>query len=309
MKIVFMGTPEFAVPSLRALVENNYNVVGVITQPDRPKGRGGKMQKSPVKLYAEEKGLNVFQPEKLKNDVATLKNLSPDICVTAAFGQILTQEILDIPKYTVNVHASLLPRHRGAAPIQWAILSGDSHTGVTTMLTDKGIDTGDILLQESCEILPSDNAETLSMKLAEMGAELLIKTLEQIEKITPQKQDNSLSTYDPMIEKQLGCVDFTEDAEYIERLSRAMHPWPRAFFISDSGGTYKLSDMKLLPKSGKEPGTVIKADKDNGIVIATNTKDIALLRIAAPNKKEMDTKAYLLGNEVKTGINYKQAFK
>lgn len=309
MRIVFMGTPDFAVPSLRALVEHGYNVVGVITQPDRPKGRGGKVQKSPVKLYAEEQRLNIIQPERLKNKADILRELAPDICVTAAFGQILTQELLDIPKCTINVHASLLPRHRGAAPIQWAILSGDSYTGVTTMLTDKGIDTGDMLLQDRCEILSSDTTDTLSARLADMGADLLIKTLEQIDDITPQKQDNSLSTYDPMIAKELGHTDFSEDAAYIERLSRAMQPWPRAYFISASGGLYKLSDIEILPKSGAEPGTVVKADKKNGIVIATSTDDIRLLRISAPSKKEMDSKSYLLGNEVKIGINYKEAFK
>lgn len=309
MRIVFMGTPEFAVPSLKALVEHGYNVVGVITQPDRPKGRGGKVQKSPVKLYAEDRGLSIFQPIKIKENADMLRELAPDICVTAAFGQILTKEILDIPKHTVNVHASLLPRHRGAAPIHWAILSGDSHTGVSTMLTDIGIDTGDILLQEACEILPSDNTEILSERLANMGAELLIKTLDELDRIVPTKQDDSISTYDPIIAKQLGCVDFTEEADYIERLSRAMQPWPRAYFISESGGIYKLSDIEILKKSTAEPGTVVNSDKNNGIVIATATEDIRLLRIAAPNKKEMDVKSYLLGNEVKTGLNYKEAFK
>lgn len=304
-----MGTPEFAVPSLKALVEHGYNVVGVITQPDRPKGRGGKVQKSPVKLYAEDRGLSIFQPIKIKENADMLRELAPDICVTAAFGQILTKEILDIPKHTVNVHASLLPRHRGAAPIHWAILSGDSHTGVSTMLTDIGIDTGDILLQEACEILPSDNTEILSERLANMGAELLIKTLDELDRIVPTKQDDSISTYDPIIAKKLGCVDFTEEADYIERLSRAMQPWPRAYFISESGGIYKLSDIEILKKSTAEPGTVVNSDKNNGIVIATATEDIRLLRIAAPNKKEMDVKSYLLGNEVKTGLNYKEAFK
>lgn len=304
-----MGTPEFAVPSLEALVNAGYNIVGVFTQPDRPKGRGAKVQKSPVKLYAQSKGLAVFQPEKIRNDVAMLQDLDPDICVTAAFGQILTKEILDIPRYTINVHASLLPRHRGAAPIQWAILSGDSYTGVTTMLTDVGIDTGDILLAKQCNILADDTTESLSNRLASMGAELLIDTLRNIDNIKPIKQDESLATYDLMIKKVLGNIDFTQDAHYIERLSRAMQPWPKMYFTSESGAMYKLNEIEVLDSNSAQAGTVICADNQNGLVIATATNDIRILRIAAPNKNEMDAKAYLLGNKVEIGTNYKLAFK
>ena len=201
MRIVFMGTPDFAVPSLQALHEAGYQVVGVFTQPDRPKGRGNKLQASPVKQEAQQLGIPVYQPEKIRRDgVEDLKSLQPDLCVTAAFGQILSQELLDIPRLgTVNVHASLLPRHRGSAPIAWAILQGDTEAGVTTMLTDKGIDTGDMLLKRSLTIGDEETCGELTQRLSKLGAGLLIDTLKALEAgtLTPTPQDHDQMTYDP----------------------------------------------------------------------------------------------------------------
>ena len=190
MRVVFLGTPEFGVPSLQALVKAGYDVVGVFTQPDKPKGRGNKMLPSPVKTCALEQGIPVYQPVKIRVDgVEDLKALRPDLCVTAAFGQILSQEILDIPAIgTVNVHSSLLPQYRGSAPINWAIMEGETVTGVTTMMTDKGLDTGDILLQKEIQILPGETAEELTARMAPIGAELLIETIRGLEAGTVQRR-------------------------------------------------------------------------------------------------------------------------
>ena len=206
-----MGTPDFSVPTLEALVDAGYEVAGVFTQPDRPRGRGGKVQMSPVKELALRLGIPVYQPLKIRVDgLEPLRALAPDVCVTAAFGQILSQEVLDVPRLgTVNVHASLLPRHRGAAPVQWAILSGDEVTGVTTMFTDRGIDTGDMLLRAETPVLPDDTAGTLTDRLSRMGAELLIETLRRLEAgdCPREKQDEALATYDPKVDSYLRELD------------------------------------------------------------------------------------------------------
>lgn len=309
MRIVFMGTPEFAVPSLQALVENGFDVVGVITQPDKPKGRGGKVQQSPVKEYALSKNLPVFQPLKIRNELEMLQNLKPDYCVTAAFGQILSQAVLDIPKATINVHGSLLPKHRGAAPAQWAILQGDAVTGITTMFTDKGIDTGKMLLKAECAIEPTDTAGSLLQKLSVIGANLLIQTLKNIETIVPIEQNEAEFTYDPMLKKEMGEIDFTKPAEYIERQVRAMQPWPKAYITSHSGLQYKITQAKVLQNSSKEPGTVVFASGKQGLIVATATKDIQILRMQAPNKKEMDAAAYLLGKPMQSNIQITQALE
>jgi len=255
-----MGTPDFAVPSLRALVEAGYDVVGVFTQPDRPKGRGGKVQQSPVKEYALAQGIPVYQPMKIRADgLDDLRKLAPDVCVTAAFGQILSQEVLDIPPMgTVNVHASLLPRHRGAAPVQWAILQGDAETGVTTMLTDKGIDTGDMLLKAACSITEEDTAGVLLERLSRMGAELLVETIRRLENGTcpREKQDETIATYDPMLRKEMGLLDFSEGTYSCLRRVRAMNPWPCAYTGLD-GGVLKVW------KARAEEGMINAADATN----------------------------------------------
>lgn len=309
-RIVFMGTPQFAVPTLQALVDNGFNVVGVFTQPDKPKGRGGKVQKSEVKQLAEALNIPVFQPIKIRLDgYEMLKSLQPDYCVTAAFGQILSQDILDIPKATINVHASLLPKHRGSAPVQWAILNGDSTTGVTTMLTDKGIDTGKMLLKAECPIEKYDTAETLLNKLSKIGAELLIETLNNFENIVPEQQNDELSTYDPMLKKEMGQISFNSSAINICRQVQAMQPWPKAYFNLINGDLIKVTRVEILNENSTKPaGTVVTANNKTGIIVATSTQNLLISTLQAPNKKEMDSKAYLLGNSVLEGKNITEAF-
>ena len=225
-----MGTPEFAVPSLKALIENNYEVVGVFTQPDRPKGRGNKLTQSPVKSAAQSAGIPVFQPEKIrKTGVEDLENLHPDLCVTAAFGQILSREILDIPPLgNINVHASLLPKHRGSAPVSYAIQAGDRTAGVTTMMMDAGIDTGDILLSEETEIGESETCGELTERLSRIGADLLIRTIREMEKGTLERvpQNEAEMTYDPMLNKQMSIISFDEKAELVKGKINGLNPWP-----------------------------------------------------------------------------------
>ncbi|MBE5801288.1 MAG: methionyl-tRNA formyltransferase [Clostridiales bacterium] len=303
MRIVFMGTPDFAVPSLRALAGSGHEVVGVFTQPDRPKGRGGKVQMSPVKECALEYGIPVFQPQRIRVDgLEDLRALAPDLCVTAAFGQILSQDVLDVPQMgTVNVHASLLPRHRGAGPIQWAMLSGDETAGVTTMLTDAGIDTGDMLLKTEVTIGEEETAGELTDRLANAGAELLLETIRLMEEdnCPRQKQDDALSTYDPKVTKELGRLNFEETTRQCLLRVRAMNPWPCAY-VETQTGAIKVWRAKAAQGSGK-PGQVLRADK-NGLVIATGDGAIELCEIQAPNAKRMEARAYLLGHPIPTGI-------
>jgi methionyl-tRNA formyltransferase len=311
MRIVFMGTPEFAVPSLCALLQSKNTVVGVFTQPDRPKGRGGKVQMSPVKEIALERHIPVFQPMRIRRDgLEDLQILAPDLCVTAAFGQILSQAILDVPKFgTVNVHASLLPRHRGAAPVNWAILQDDRFTGVTTMLTDAGIDTGDMLLQREVSITDRDTAGSLLETLSQTGAELLIETIRRLKAgdCPRTKQNEADMTYDPMLKKEMGLLDFSEPSRAVFCRVRAMNPWPCAF-VPLSGGDLKVWQAQPVPESGNsEPGTVLAADARRGLVVATGDGAIELVEIQAPNAKKMPAKAFLLGHSIKSGILLKEA--
>ena len=305
MRVVFMGTPDFSVPTLQALIDSPYEVVGVFTQPDRPKGRGGKVQMSPVKELAIKYDIPVFQPLKMRLDgLEPLRELKPDICVTAAFGQILSQDVLDVPPMgTVNVHASLLPRHRGAAPIQWAILSGDETAGVTTMYSDKGIDTGDMLLKRETPILPEDTAGTLSDKLSQMGAELLIETLRQIEAGTcpREKQDEAQATYDPKIEKEMGLIPFDEGTQQCLNRVRAMSPWPCAYAQLAEGVLKVWRAQAAEGAANAIPGTVLKADRKQGLIVATADGAMELCEIQAPNAKRMDAKAFLLGHAIEEG--------
>lgn len=306
LRIVFMGTPDFAVPSLRALVEQGYRVVGVFTQPDRPKGRGGKLAQSPVKEYALSAGLPVFQPERIKKDgLADYRALSPDIAVTAAFGQILSQEVLDVPKIgTVNVHASLLPRHRGATPVQWMVWQGDETAGVTTMLTDKGIDTGDMLLKAETPVQPQETAGELLERLSNIGAALLLETLEKLEKgeCPRQKQNDAAATYDKMIDKDMAHIDWQRSAEEIVRQVRAMNPWPCAW-TPVLGGALKVWEARVSEEGGTaNPGTILRADKV-GLVVAAGTGAVEIVSLQAPGAKRMDARAYLLGHPLKAGAS------
>ena len=278
MKVVFMGTPEFSVPILRALVENGYEVAGVFTQPDKPKGRGGKVQMTPVKEYALSQNIPVFQPLKIRKDgLDDLKSLAPDLCVTAAFGQILSQEVLDVPKIgTVNVHTSLLPRHRGAAPVQWTVWQGET-------------------------------AGELTERLSHLGGELLIETLRRIEAgdCPRQKQDESRMTYDPKITKEMGEMDFTETTAQCVNRVRAMSPWPCGYVTTETGAL-KIWKARAAQGSG-QPGTVLRADRKKGLIVATGDGAVELCEIQAPGAKRMEAKAYLLGHAIPEGQKLSEA--
>lgn len=308
MKIVFMGTPEFAVPSLKALCLSGYEVVGVFTQPDRPKGRGNKVVASPIKQVAVEMGIPVFQPQRIRKDgVEDLKALAPDLCVTAAFGQILSQEILDIPRIgTVNVHASLLPRHRGSAPINWAILQGDQTVGVTTMMTDKGIDTGDMLLKAETSYIPGETAGELTLRLAELGAKLLIDTLKQLEAGTLVRipQDHARMTYDPMLTKEMGVIDWTGKAADIVNRIHGLNPWPGCSTAIE-GGRLKLLRAEAAQGAGL-PGEVVAADPKQGLIIAAGEGAVSVTQLQAPGGKPMSSKDYLRGHPMAVGTVLKE---
>ncbi|MFH1513395.1 MAG: methionyl-tRNA formyltransferase [Bacillota bacterium] len=311
MRIVFMGTPEFAVPALQALIRSGNEIAGVFTQPDRPKGRGGKVQMSSVKELARKHTIPVFQPVRIRKDgLEDLQSLAPDLCVTAAFGQILSQAILDVPKIgTVNVHASLLPRHRGAAPVNWAILQDDTVTGVTTMMTDAGIDTGDMLLRREVPITDRDTAGSLLETLSQVGAELLIETIDRLKagNCPREKQNDADMTYDPMLTKEMGELDFAQTTRALLCRVRAMNPWPCAYAVA-SGGSLKVWQAKPAKISrAAAPGTVIAADARQGLIVATGDGAIELTEVQAPSAKRMSAKAFLLGHPIETGKQWKEA--
>lgn len=305
MKVIFMGTPDFAIPCLERLAESNHNVLAVITQPDRPKGRGKKVLFPPVKEKAIELGIDVLQPLKVKEYefINELKKYEPDCIVVVAYGQILSKEILDLPKYgCINVHASLLPKYRGAAPINWAIINGEKVTGVTTMYMDEGLDTGDMLLKK--EILVNNKtAGELHDEMSVLGGELLIETLDKIESnsIERIKQDNSISSYAPLLNKELGRIEWTKSAQDIYNLVRGLNPWPIAHT------TYKGTVFKVLSASvineftSSTPGEILNVSK-TGIEVASNDEIVLIEKIQFPNKKAMTVDEYLRGNEIEKGI-------
>jgi len=298
-----MGTPDFAVPSLKALIREGYEMAGVFTQPDRPKGRGNRLTPSPVKVAAAEAGIHVFQPERIrKTGTEDLRNLKPDLCVTAAFGQILSQEVLDIPpEGNINVHASLLPKHRGAAPIAHAIMNGDKKAGVTTMMMDAGIDTGDMLLQEETALGESETCGELTERLSLIGAELLIRTIRAMEAGTLKRirQNEAEMTYDPMLTKELGRPDWTRSAGEIRGLINGLNPWPCVSVPLD-GGRLKLLRAVGAEGSG-EPGTVLRADSKGGLVIACGNGAVRILELQAPGGKQMKAEDYLRGHGIPEG--------
>lgn len=303
--IVFLGTPDFAVPSLKALKENGYNIKAVFTQPDRPKGRGNKLAFSPVKEYAVSMNIPVFQPEKIKleENARVLRDLKPDLMVTAAFGQILSKENLESARLgCVNVHASLLPKYRGSSPIQWAIINGEKTTGITTMYTDIGVDCGDILLQKEIEIGENETAGELFDRLAVLGAQTLIETVKLIENngVLRIKQDERLATHYPMLDKKSARIDFSKKAFEIKNFVRGLNPWPIAWFFDENDVIKVYSCSVTEQRSAKEPGTVVSADSKNGLRVATGDFDIILDIIQAPGKKAMDSKVFFVGNKLKT---------
>jgi len=304
-----MGTPEFAVPSLKALLAHGENVVAVVTQPDRPKGRGRKLTPPPVKELALQEGLTVLQPTKIRTDefLNGLREFSPDLIVVTAYGRILPGPLLNLPPLgTVNVHGSLLPKYRGAAPIQWAVINGEPETGITIMQMDEGMDTGDILLPGALPIAPDDTAGTLSVKMAELGGKLLVEALELLKagKLIPRKQDESQATMAPPLTKELGCIDWSQSASAISCLIRGLDPWPTAYTYLD-GKLLRLFRPRVIEDQvDQQPGTLCRADAE-GLLIATG-KDYLLVReVQLEGAKRMPVDAFLRGRPLTPGIQFR----
>ena len=301
-----MGTPDFALPSFKAVVESNQILVCVITQPDRPKGRGHLLSPPPVKVAAERAGIPVLQPKKMKDPAfwGKLTQLNPDLIVVVAFGRILPPEVLKIPRRgCVNLHASLLPKYRGAAPSAWAIVRGEKQTGVTTIQMDEGMDTGEIYLQKTMEILPSDTAGTLTNRLSETGAELLLMTLEGIMNGTLKTipQDHSKATLAPILKKEHGEINWTLSASKIANLVRGLDPWPGAYtyYLKER---WKLCGVTVRDAStDKRPGAILKVVKDR-IEVATGEEVLVIHELQPANARRMSVKEFLAGHDIEEGI-------
>ena len=305
MKVIFMGTPDFSVGTLAALVEAGHEVVLAVTQPDKPKGRGKEMQYTPVKEYALEKGIPVYQPERVRRPecIEELKKYQADVCVVIAFGQILPKEILEMTPYgCINVHASLLPKYRGAAPIQWAIINGESVSGVTTMQMDEGLDTGDMLEKVEVPLGDKITGGELHDLLAEAGAKLCVQTLEKLEKgeLKPETQGETPTAYARMLDKKLGNIDWTRPAAEIERLIRGLNPWPSAYTTWNEK-TMKIWDADVVDtQKTAEPGTITEVTKQT-FSVQTGDGVLQIKELQIPGKKKMASDAFLRGYQVKTG--------
>jgi methionyl-tRNA formyltransferase len=304
-RIVFFGTPSFAIPTLKALLKGPDQVVGVVTQPDREKGRGRKVILSPVKELSLQNHLIPLQPEKAKEEAfqETLRDLQPDLIVVVAYGQILTKSVLDIPKYgAINVHASLLPKYRGAAPIAWAILNGEAVTGVTTMMMDEGMDTGNILLQREVPMGDEETSETLQDRLASAGAQLLLETLERVkeENILPIPQDHSKATYAPPLKKEDGHIDWRKGAKEIDRQIRAFNPWPGAFTKWGDRWLKIYKGETRVRKPTGEGGTVVWVGSDL-IEVETGENSFLIREVQLEGKKRMTARDFLSGHPILIG--------
>lgn len=305
MRVIFMGTPDFSVGTLEALVQAGHKVVLAVTQPDKPKGRGGKMQYTPVKEKALEYDIPVFQPVKVreKSCVEKLDSYKADVIVVVAFGQILPREILELTPYgCINVHASLLPKYRGAAPIQWSIIDGETVTGVTTMQMDEGLDTGDMLLKTEVPLEPDETGGSLHDKLSAAGAKLCVETLKALEEktVTPEKQGETPTKYARMLDKELGKIDWTKDAASIERLVRGLNPWPSAY-TSWEGKIMKIWSAEVVDRESKAPcGTVAEVTKTD-FSVQTGKGLLKVTELQIPGKKRMAADAFLRGYKMETG--------
>ena len=319
MGIVFMGTPDFSVPALKALVEAGHQVIAVVTQPDKPKGRGKEVQMTPVKIQAMEYGIPVSQPAKVREAsfVEVLKGLEADVYVVIAFGQILPKAVLELPKYgCINIHASLLPKYRGAAPIQWCVIDGERETGITTMMMDVGLDTGDMLEKAVIPIEEKETGGSLHDKLSMAGGDLILSTLKKLEEgtlvRTPQTDEGTC--YAKMLTKSLGDIDWNQGAVSIERLIRGLNPWPSAYTMWN-GKTIKiwaadviagreaadfLSESGVPAETGTAPGTVVCSDK-RGLVVSTGGGLLSIRELQMEGKKRMDTPAFLRGYPIPAG--------
>ena len=304
MKIIFMGTPDLAVNILDEIIKSDYELLAVVTQPDKRKGRGKKLSPPPVKELALKHDLLVLQPEKVREGkfIDKVRDLEPDIIVVAAYGQILPKELLDIPRYgCINVHTSLLPKYRGAAPIQYAIINGDEETGVTIMYMDVSLDTGDIILQKKIEIEDDETAGSLHDKLARLGAQALIEALDDIKvgKAKRVPQDDSKASYVRTLDKKMGEIDFTQSAIQIERKIRGLNPWPSAYTFLD-GKSLKIWEAQAIEGEKGQAGEIVEVRKD-AIVVMTGDGLLLITELQLAGKKRMDTGAFLLGYEVKEG--------
>ncbi len=306
MKILFMGTPDFAATSLKALLDSDMDIVGVVSQPDKPKGRGHKLVPTEVKSVALEAGLKVFQPLTLKDGTfrEILDELKPDLIIVVAYGNILPDYIIEYPKYgCVNVHASLLPKYRGSAPIQWAIINGERVTGVTTMKMDSGVDTGDMLLKAETEIGEYETSEELFDRLAVMGGELLIKTVKGLEvgTITPVPQNHSEHTYAPMISRETGIIDWTKSAREISKLICGLNSWPLASTL------YKGETLKIVTaavsneQTNEQAGKIVSLDKGKGLKVACGEGMLYITTAQFPNSKKMNVEDYARGHSIEIG--------
>lgn len=316
MNVVFMGTPDFSVAALEAIIKVGHRVTAVVTQPDKPKGRGKEVQMTPVKACAVAHDIPVFQPVRIKDAEAVemLRKFEADIFVVVAFGQILSEEILNMPKFgCVNIHASLLPKYRGSAPIQWAIINGETTTGITIIQMDKGVDTGDMLLKAEVAIAPKETGDSLHDKLAQAGAELIVEALAKIERkdVTPVKQNDEESSHVKMLQKSMGKIDWQQGAEKLDRLIRGLISWPGAFTVY-RGKTLKIweeeavATEKLQEKGTEirfdeaEPGTVVLVERE-AIYVQTGDGILRILAVQPEGKKRMAVKDYLLGYPMKAG--------
>ncbi|QPD05833.1 MAG: 10-formyltetrahydrofolate:L-methionyl-tRNA(fMet) N-formyltransferase [Candidatus Nitrospira kreftii] len=306
MRIVFMGTPAFAVPSLEALLRSDDQVVGVVSQPDRPKGRGQQLVAPPVKLVAEGAGIPVLQPLKIRTPefLQALSSWQPDLIAVAAYGRILHTPILTLPpKGCVNVHGSLLPKYRGAAPVQWAVINGETETGITTMLMDEGMDTGPMLLQERLEIMPDDTAGTLAPRLAELGGRLLVETIAYLKAgtLTPKRQDDTQATLAPLLKKEDGLINWTMSAASLANRVRGLSPWPGAytFLGEERWNVWRVVSSKSAGTD--KPGTIVAVDKQS-ILVATGEGLLDLQEIQTANSKRMPVSQFLTGHKVTVGM-------
>jgi len=306
MKIIFMGTPDFAAVSLKALLDSGREVAAVVTNPDKPKGRGHKMMKPPVKELAEEAGIPVYQPTSLKGGElkGLLDEVQPDVICVVAYGRILPEYIISYPKYgCINVHGSLLPKYRGAAPIQWSVINGDEFAGVTTMLMDNGLDTGDMLLTEKVRIGESETSEELFDRLAPIGGELLCKTLNALETgdVTPVPQNDSESTYAPIIKKEMAEIIWSDSPCKICQLVRGMNSWPMAYTYYKGEPVKIISAVPGAEKTDKAPGTILGLIKKQGLSVSCGSGSIIIKEVQFPGSKRMNIEDYMRGHEINTG--------
>lgn len=306
MNIIFMGTPEFAVPSLVSLYEEGHNISMVVTQKDRRRGRGKRMQHTPVKEKALELGLEVYQPRSINSTEAInmLKEISPDIIVVIAYGQILKKEVLDIPKYgCINIHASLLPKYRGAAPINWAIIDGEEETGVTIMEVDEGLDTGDMLCTSEIPIKETDDSESIHDKLSLLGSKLILEALEGIENesITKTPQDNDLSSYAKMLSKETGKINWNDSGNKIKNLVRGLKPWPSAYMVYGNDNV-KIHRVEKIDKFKEDSNGKVVKISDEGIFVNCKDSCIVIKELQFPGKKKLSVSQYLNGNDFDCNI-------